>query len=69
VVVQFCPPTSNGGIFPLLHILFNICCHFSFDLSYFDWFKVESQSCFDLHSFPWWHWTFFKCLEDSLLLE
>jgi hypothetical protein len=29
----------------------SICCHLSFDLSHSDWYKMESQVCFDLH-FP-----------------
>ena len=43
MLVLACDLTSNGGVFLSLHILTNMCCHLSFDLSRSDWCKVESQ--------------------------
>ena len=27
VIIRVCTPTSNGGVFPLLHILTSMSCH------------------------------------------
>jgi hypothetical protein len=47
VVLQVCNPTSNG--FPVFTSLPAYAVTWIFDLTHFDWYKVESQGCFDMY--------------------
>jgi hypothetical protein len=49
VVLPTCNPTSNGGVFSFSTFLLASAVSLVFDLSYSDWYAVESH--FDLH-FP-----------------
>ena len=50
VVIQVYIPTSNWGVFPLLHILSSISDISVLDLGHSYRYKMKSQSCFDFYN-------------------